>query len=333
MLKKMWIIFKRDLKVNIREFLSLYIIVIPIVFAIGINLLAPSVNDTTVDLILLESEPKEMIDYYSDFANVQTLSSVEVVKERVNKRDNIVAILPEGDGHYILSQGNEPELILEMAKLSKSFYDLDLDINDTNSEIFDFGKTVPPIKKLFVNMMLIMTSVLGGMLIAVNIIEEKNDNTISAMNVAPISRLTFIFGKSLIGIFLSIYGCVALIYLTGFGDANIGQILMIILSCTIISIIVGFIEGIKNDDVMGAAAGVKMLFLPVGAAIAAVELLSDKWQMLFYWVPYYWIYKANDEVLSFGASWVNIMLYTGIVVVISGVIFAILAPQIRKGLE
>ena len=48
MLKKMWFIFLRDIKVNLRDFLGLYILVAPVLLGFGIQALAPSVNDTTV---------------------------------------------------------------------------------------------------------------------------------------------------------------------------------------------------------------------------------------------------------------------------------------------
>lgn len=333
MFKRIWIIFLRDVKVNTREFLTLYILIFPILFGIGINLLAPSINDTTVELALLNGEGTEMVAYYEEFAKVELFDDLEALEKRINGRDNIVGIVPGEDGHHILAQGNEPESVTEFAKMIKTFHDLDVSIEDTNTRLYDFGKTKPPFKAMFVNMSLIMTSVLAGMIIAVNIIEEKGDNTISAMNLTPTSRATFIMGKCVIGVFMSIYGCIAILLLTGYGSANIGQAVLAILGCTIVSILIGFIEGVKNDDVMNAAAGVKMLFLPVGAAIAAVELLSDKWQMLFYWVPFYWTYKGNAAILDEVATWPQILLYTGIVVGLSGVVIAILAPQVRRGLE
>lgn len=53
-----------------------------------------------------------------------------------------------------------------------------------------------------VNVALIFTSILGGMIIALNIVEEKTENTISAIHLSPVSRLGFIAGKSLIGVFI-----------------------------------------------------------------------------------------------------------------------------------
>jgi len=108
--------------------------------------------------------------------------------------------------------------------------------------------------------------------------------------------------------------------------------LLAILAVSIISLLVGFIEGINNDDVMNAAAGIKLLFLPLAGAIAAAELLSDGWQVIAYWIPFYWTYKGNDAILSYSASWPQIVGYTAIVLALSGVAYYFLAPKIKEGL-
>ena len=332
MLKKIWIIFMRDLKVNLRDFISLYILLVPVIFAVGIRLLVPSVNDTTVDLALLDGDNPEMVTYLEQFANVELFPDVDAVSERLERRDNIVAILPEGGDYYILTQGNEPESVVEFARLLNTYVELDVEVENTTAVIETFGRTESPLKKLLVNIMILMTSVLGGMLISINIVEEKVDNTVSAINVSPISRVGFILGKSMSGMFLAVYGAVAILWITGFSDVNLGQIALAIVSVTLLSILVGFIEGINNDDVMNAAAGIKMLFLPLGAGVAAAELLSEQWQILFYWIPFYWSYKGNDAVLSYSASWPQIISYTVIVLALCGAVYYFLAPKIQKGL-
>lgn len=332
MLKKVWIIFMRDLKVNVRDFLSLYILLIPIIFAVGINLLAPSVNDTTVNLALLDGDNQELVTYLEQFANVELFSDVAAVTERVERRDNIVAILPEGDSTYIMTQGNEPESVVAFAKFLNTAATLDMQVSETTAVIETFGRTEPPLKKMLVNLTILLTSILVGMLISINIVEEKADKTVRAINVTPISQTAFILGKSMIGIFLAVFGTVAILWITGFVDVNIGQVLLIILSVSVLSVLVGFIEGINNDDIMNAAASMKLLFLPVGAAVAAAELLSEQWQVLFYWIPFYWTYKGNDAILSYSATWPQIISYTAIVLVLCGAVYYFLAPKIQRGL-
>ena len=322
----------RDFKVNTRDFIALYILLFPLIFGFGIQALTPSVNDTTVRLAMLESDDPAKAEYLEQFAKVEVFLNMDALTARLEKRDNIVAILPKGEGSYILAQGNEPESVTEFAKLVNSFYVLNLDVAETTAKFESFGRTESPLKKMLVNISLLFTSVLAGMMISLNIVEEKMDNTVSAINVSPVSRAGFILGKSMMGMFLAIYGSVALVWITGYQNVNFGQMLLAIGAVTLLSLVIGFIQGIANDDVMNAAAGMKMMFLPVAAAVAAVELLSDKWQILFYWVPFYWTYKGNEAILSYTATWPQIIGYSAIVLVLSGAVYYFLAPKIQKGL-
>ena len=332
-MRRIWSLFMRDLRVNTREFLTLYIMVVPILFGIVINLIAPGINDTTVSLALVEGESPEMVTYMEDFAKVHTFQDLAEVEDRVLKRDDVFGIVMENGTYTVLKQGNEMEGLDDFASMLLVFYEEDVQIEDSNAILHDFGRTEPPLKKLLVIIMMLFTVILGGMLISMNIIEEKNDRTVRAIHLTPMSRIGFIMGKSLMGILLPVYGSVAILLITGFTDINWAQMAVIILSSCIITVLVGFIQGINNETVMDAAGSVKMLFLPMGGAVAAIELLSDKWQPFFYWIPFYWSYKGASSILTYQAQWGSILIYTGIILAISAVVFALLMPKIHKGLE
>ncbi len=333
MLNKIWIIFKRDLKVNSKDFISLYILVVPILFAVLINVFSPGINDTTVDLALIKGENTVQVEYLEQFAKIELFENTAEIKDRVEKRDAIIGIIPENDGYYLMTQGDEPEGVVEYAKLLTSFYELDMNVEDSTSEIIEFGRTVPPLKKILVNISILFISILAGMLIALNIVEEKVENTLSAINVTPTSRTTFILGKSVIGVIFTLFGSIALIMLTGFSEINLVQLLLILLVTSLLSIMVGFIQGVTNKDIMSAAGSIKLLFLPLIAGVLAIEMLGDKWQKFFYWNPFYWAYKGNDIILSQTGTWGQIFMYSGIVLLLSSIIYLLLAPKIRKGLK
>lgn len=334
MIRKVFLIFQRDLKTSVRNFITLYILVVPIIFAIIINVFSPGINDTTVEIALLEGENPSQVEYFEQFAKVELLDTVEAVENRVRKRDNILGLLPEAGGDYfILTQGNEPDFIVDYVRNLTAFDHFEISVEDSMAEIVEYGREIPPLKKIMVNTSMIFTSVLGGMIIALNIVEEKTDNTISAIHLSPVSRIAFIAGKSMIGVAVPLIGSILILIITGFRSINfLHMVLMVATSC-IISILVGFIEGVNNDDVMTAAGNMKILFLPLFGSIAGEELLADKWQVLFYWVPFYWTYKGNDLVLSGSGTWLDIIRYSGIVLGIGVVVFLVLAPRIRKGLE
>ncbi len=333
MLKRIWFIFIRDIRINLREFMTIYMLVIPLILAVGINFLTPSINDTSVNLALVEGENREQVRYFDDFAHIELMAGKQEVEQRVGARDDVIGVLSSGDSYYILTQGNEPQSVVEYAKLLNVLYESDVQLEDARSEIVEFGRTVPPVKKMLVNILLLLITMLAGMLISINILEEKVDQTVAAINVTPTSRRAFIMGKGFTGIVVAIVSSIAVIFITGFYSVNLGQAALVVLSVTMISLIIGFLQGLNSDDFMEAAGSVKLLFLPMAGSIAGYEFVKGNWQIFFYWSPFYWAYRANDMILSQSGTWLQLVLYVGIIAVICAIIYALLAPRIAKGLQ
>ena len=71
---------------------------------------------------------------------------MSLLKKGVLRRDNVIGIAGKGDSAYILTQGNEPDGIVEYAKLLKTYYENDRQIEDSTAVIESFGIKTPPIK-------------------------------------------------------------------------------------------------------------------------------------------------------------------------------------------
>ena len=111
MFKKILKVFGRDLKTASRDSMALLIIVMPIVMAIAITLFTPGLNDTTVNLAMLQSDDSAHIKYMQQYSKVELFDSVSNIEERVAKRDDIAGIVPSGDSYEIIIQGNESEVV------------------------------------------------------------------------------------------------------------------------------------------------------------------------------------------------------------------------------
>ena len=333
MIKKLFVVFKKDFLTSRRDFMTVYIMVVPLVLAVIITLFAPGLNDTTVNLAMLKSDDTQHIEYMEQFAKVELFSSVEEMERRVLKRDDIAAIAPKGDGYEIILQGNENDIIETYAVMLNTLYELGSTREETTAQLISFGSTVPPLKTKLVNMLISMTIMLSGMLIAISIVEEKFENTINALNVTPISQTGFVLGKSLLGGVVAMAGIICAVLITGFYDVNWFMILLVGFTSMMLSFIIGFLQGIGSDDVMEAAAGVKMIMLPIAGSIAGYEFLADNWQWTMYWSPFYWAYKANNMILSKTADWGTVLLCTGIVIGLSLLVYIAALPKIRKGLS
>lgn len=333
MRKKIWTVFTRDIKVNTREAIPLLIIILPLLLAIGINLITPGINDTTVNVAMVKNDNIKQQAYFDNFAHVELFDNRQAVEKRIMERDSMLGIIQEGEAYIILAQGNEPETVLEYTKLIKSLFEKGARLEDARTEIVEFGRVTPPLKKLMVNALLLLNAVLAGMIIALNILEEKSDRTLSAVNVSPVSRSAFILGKSLTGMVYALILTIACLFITGFYVVDIFQVLLVVLATVVLSMLIGFVQGINSSDVMEAAGSVKLMFLPLAGSIAGYELVRGNWQIFFYWSPFYWAYRANDMILSQSGSWLEVLLCVCIILALCCVIFLLLAPRIRKGLQ
>jgi len=334
MFKKLLTIFGRDFLVSSRDAMTVYIMVIPIILAVGITILAPGLNDTTVSVALLQSDEQSHVDFMKRFAKVEVFPSMEELERRIRKRDDIGGIVPlENHRYEILFQGNENEAFREYVKALNALYEMDATVADTRAEIYSFGYQVSPLKTKLVNMLILLSVMLSGMLISTTIVEEKMDNTISAINVTPISQTAFVLGKSMLGGTVVMVSIILALLITGYYNVNWLMILMVGFTSMLLSLIVGFVQGINAKDVMEAAGGVKLIMLPIAVSIAGYELLADKWQWTMYWSPFYWAYKANDMILSKDAQWSVILFCVSIVLLLSFVVYLVSLPRIRKGLS
>jgi ABC-type multidrug transport system permease subunit len=333
MIKKIFLILKRDFLSSKRDAMAVYIMVIPLILAVGITLFAPGLNDTTVKLAMLKSDDVEHIEYMEQFSKVELFNSVDELERRVEKRDDIAAIAPTGNSYEIILQGNESEIVEEYAVQLNTLYELGSTKEETTAQLISFGRTVPPLKAMLVNMLIAMTIMLAGMLIAMSIVEEKVENTINALNVTPISQTGFVIGKSLLGGTVAMLGIIGAVIITGFYDINWFMIVLVGLTSMILSLVIGFLQGISSADVIEAAGGVKLIMLPLAGSIAVYELLADKWQWTMYWSPFYWAYKANNLILSKTADWGTVLLCTAMVIGLSLIVYLVSLPKLRKGLS
>lgn len=333
MMKKIIRIFRKDATIATRDAMLIYIIVIPILLAIGILFFAPGVTDSAVKVAMFESDAPAHIEYMENYVQVEQFDSMKEIERRVGKRDDVVGIVPVNEGYEIIVEGNEDQSAIESAEVLNTLFELGATRENTTAEILDFGKTVPPLKTKLVNMLILMVIMLAGMIISLGIVEEKSDNTISAMNVTPVSQNGFIIGKSLLGGFVALGSIVVALLIMGYFDINWLMILLVGLTSMILTFVIGFIQGLGSDDVIEAAAGVKMTMLPIAGSIAGYELLADKWQWTMYWSPFYWAYKANDLILSKAADWGTVLICIAAVTGLSMAIYFISIPKIRKGLS
>lgn len=333
MLKNIFRIFRKEARVAMRDGMMLIIIIMPLVLAFGIKLLTPSIVDTSIKIALLESDELDHIEYLENYVELELFSSKDDLEKRVKRSDDIIGYLPSNDGYQIITEGNEGDTLLEFAKLLNVYYENDVTDETSSAEILSLQKDISPLKTQLTNMLVLLIVMLAGMIISLSIVEEKKDNTLNAINVTPVSQLSFIIGKVVLGGFIAMLSIIASLFILGYTDINWFMMLLVGISSMFLTFIVGFLQGLASDDVIEAAAGVKLIILPMAGSIVGYLLLASRWQWTMYWSPFYWTYRANELVLTNSGEWDMVLISVGAVIVITGLVYMLAFPKIRKGLS
>lgn len=333
MLKKILNVTGTDLKVGLRDAIIVYIIVIPFALAFILRALTASVGGITVNVAVDNSVPTEMVTYLEGYAGVERFDSYERMISRVEHTDDVFGLSLGPDGYRVYQQGNETRGTVDILDfIVTSFENRDLEIPVT-VRVSDVGWTLSPMKQFGGSLLIIFMSVLGGMIILIALVEEKSTNTLAAMNVSPMRRSEYVIAKGLPGFLFPILHAVGILAILNFGRLDYLMVLVTVLSIAIISVLVGFMIGVTNDNVIGAIASLKMLFVPVLASVFGGIFLSARWQPLLYWSPFYWAFRSMDAIILREATWGMIGLNTALILVITGVVFALLNKRIQQGLN
>ena len=321
-----------DIKIGFRETTILYILIFPLILAFILKALTASNDIISLNVVMDPSVPSQMEEYLGQYGKVERVDSREEMDERVTKTDDYLGVFWEGESYTIVQQGNEQDLgeVLEFVINSMEIRNLDI---PAEVRISDVGWTLSPMKQYGGSLLVIFMSVMGGMVIVLNLIEEKTSNTLAAMNVSPVTRKEYVMGKSFIGFVVPIFHVIATLLILDYGDIDILKVIVVTLSIAVISVLIGFLIGVTNDDMMGGIASMKAVFTPVLASVFGAIFLSAKWQFLLYWSPFYWAFRSMDAIILKQATWGGIMINTAIILALTGIVFLLLNKRIREGLN
>ena len=106
-MKKIWTIFRRDLKSSFRDSMVLYILVLPFLIAVILNLLTASTSGTALKVVIDSSVDTKVMEYLETLGSVETVADSDALVERVNRLDDIYGLRMENGDYLIYRQGNE----------------------------------------------------------------------------------------------------------------------------------------------------------------------------------------------------------------------------------
>jgi ABC-2 type transport system permease protein len=332
-MKQILAIMNRDFISGKRDFIFVYLIIAPFLLALALKAIIPGIDSTTINIAVLDTMDQEIVNYLDEFAKIKKFETVQDIRVRVGKTDDYLGLVKKNDKYNIINQGNETTGSLDFLELIVNSYQKDLYIFPIDIKITDNGWKLHPLKQQGANFLIVFTTVFGGMLILLSLVEEKMSNTISAINISPTTKIEFIIGKSVLGFIIPIIGIFGILLILNFDHINYYMVTLLSISTALISMIIGFVIGVMNDDQISAIASMKMIFIPIMGSVFGAIYLSDKYHFLLYWSPFYWAYEGINAIILNEATWPMIIKYSSIIIFITIIVFMLLKNRIEKGLN
>lgn len=326
-------IFKRDISNSLRDSILVYMLIAPILLTIGFKFFIPSAQSASLQFAIDKRVGKEVIEVFDRYGKVEVYSSVDDIKERVKNIDDITGITLGKDGEYqLILEGNETHDSVEISKMIIRSLIVNRKSN-LNYIISDIDTKTSPLATYGTIFLLLMTILVSGVVIGFNIIEEKESNTLMALNVTPMKKIEFIIGKSITGIILPVIQAYIMLWILGWlNSINNLMVLVLIITSSLIGIITGFIIGVISSNQMVGITNMKIINFIISLIIIGAILLPKDKQFFLYWAPPYWFYIGLKGILLNTITWAKLGIYVVWIIGTVSFIFGLLKNKIRKGL-
>ncbi|NLW12329.1 MAG: ABC transporter permease [Clostridiaceae bacterium] len=334
MLRRILAVTMRDLRSGMRDAMIPYILIAPLLVAVLFKLFVPGVGSTVINVAMPETAEPAFAEYVERYGEVELLEDRDAIVKRVQAMDDLFGIVPKADGGYeLIAAGDELTGTVEMVQsVLSSWQNPDLE-PPVELKISDMGWELSPLARFGTNFLVVFMSVFGGMIVMLNLVEEKQYNTMAAINVSAIRRWEYVLGKALPGLILPILHAFAVLVIMGFTEVDYLQVAVVAFAIALISMIIGFVVGVYQSEPIGAVASMKILFLPIMASVFGAIFLPEKWQPVLYWSPFYWAYRSVDDIVLQQAAWSDIWLHNLIIIAITALVFALMHKRIKQGMR
>lgn len=284
-MNRMFSIFKRDLISSFREFLLIYIILIPIILAIALRFFIPSINSVSFKFAIDKNMDNKIIEQFKDYGSIELFDGREEIKGRVKKVDDVIGIMQKDkDNFIVIMEGNEKESSKFIPQ--QIIRSINKKSNESIVKISNIETKISLVAVYGASSIILMAIVFSGVIVGFNIIEEKELGTIGALNTTPMTSIDFILGKSIIGFILPIIESFIILWILNMMSLNIGMMIVITLTSSLISILFGFLIGVFSSNQIAGVANMKLLLILVSASYVGAILLPKSKQGFLYWSHY-----------------------------------------------
>lgn len=338
-MQRIWTLLGKEVRLGMNNFLSIYVLVMPLVLSLLISLVFGDLFAQTPRLGIHDggdnaSFTQPLIDHESVTTRLyDSRADLEAAVERGQVETGIS--VPAGfsadlasdsaavnDVHvYVWGEGSQRSLLLLDSVLGRAFMDgTGLDFNaKVESQQIGNANTQTWAQRLL-PLLLIMAVMLGGLFVpASSLIDEKVKGTLVALTTTPTSLLDVYLAKTLLGFLLSTIIAIIMLVINRAFTGQIALLLFVIALGAMLASLMGIIMGSFSKDMdtfMGIIKAAGLLLYAPGI-LALFPSLPTWISQIF---PTYYIMNPLLEISQRGATFSDVAVDVIVLIVLVGLL-------------
>ena len=314
-------LIKFDVTNALRDSMVVYILVAPLLIAGGLRLFLPSMEGSLVRFAVeapVQSTAAagevsaggisgaELAVRLEEYGRVERFESANAVRERVLATDDMGGFVAGADGWRIVLEGNEPpegvallhSVLLAATRTGEAGAPGRSGVGTYT--IVEAGERSPVGEYAAVGLAM-LASLIGGLVVAFTMIDEKEQRVTQAFAVTPLSPAGYFAAR---GILAAAVGFVVAglghAILVGAGASTGAFSIALLVSAPLPLVVALLVGGVAKNQIQALAAlkVVMIVYLTIPFASIAVP---RAWHWVFYVFPNYWMFRTFENLYVTGA--------------------------------
>ncbi|WP_066497803.1 ABC transporter permease [Abyssisolibacter fermentans] len=331
MIKRIFNLISKEKTSLFRNNMVIYAILFPILLAFVMRMFLPSMESMKLSVAVDSSIDTNFINELRNFGNVEQFDNYNDLQKRIEKPDDICGITKKDNQYVVILEGNEAG---EAKEIASSLMNMILSEKPkAQFEHISLQKTSSKNKEITASLLLLTSILIGGFMIGLSIVEEKESKSIRALAVSPIKMFDFVVSHTIICSITSIVLSVLSVFILMGTNVNYGQIIIASLATTGIGVILGYLIGLLADNLISSIAVIKvLLFTFIGVAFGSL-FVPQNLHWVFYIFPHYWGFQSYMNIFSSEPLNISFATSCGIAFIYSVLVLLILTHMMKKKLK
>ena len=331
MVKRILNLLHQDWTNALRDNILLYMLIAPILLAIGARFFLPSLNQNQYTFAVQPDIDSQLMERLNQIGILEVLDSADLVKERVLRNDDVPGLIVVNGEPTLIMEGNEGEeartlqTVFEQALSGETVAEFTLTQTATSSRslLKEYGAII----------FILMNTLLGSLMMAFNIIEDKESKAMRALGVSPLSMLEMTIARGLFALGISLIMVLISTTLLLGTQINYGLLIIGIFFSIALPILSGYVIGGVADSQLKAIAILKFYFLVYLTLPIITIFIPQKSHFFFYWLPNYWMWRTFEQLFIGDLGGPGFWL-SGLITLSSSLLLVVITfPFLRKQLK